>query len=257
MSLAASRRQNRGGSAIFSLANIHPFKLLPDSALAKLESESREIHAEKNALLFEEGDSSDHVYIIKTGRVRLAHLRVDGSVRGLCMLGEGDTFCCLPALDGGTYPATASAAVPSVIVRFPGVLFRQLIESEVDFGRATIMQFCGRLRENGCEACSVPDDASSKLASRILAMRRKFGDEIPLTRRELGELAGTTVETAIRILKDFEKAGLVELGRGKLRVLDAAAIEARMTGNISAAEDSLELRDGSLPQSSNRKASSQ
>jgi CRP-like cAMP-binding protein len=147
------------------------------------------------------------------------------------MMGDGDTFCCLPALDGGPYPATATAAVPSILIRFPGSLFRDLVEEFHEFGRATLHQFCGRLRENACEGCGVPDDATAKLAARILIMYRKFGEDIPLTRRELGELAGTTVETAIRVLKEFERSGWVSLARGKVRVCDPTALEATAQGS--------------------------
>jgi CRP/FNR family transcriptional regulator len=147
------------------------------------------------------------------------------------MMGDGDTFCCLPALDGGPYPATATAAVPSILVRIPGPTFRDLVEEFADFGRAALHQFCGRLRENACEGCGVPDDATAKLAARILVMYRKFGEDIPLTRREMGELAGTTVETAIRVLKEFERSGWVILARGKIKVTDPKALEATAQGS--------------------------
>jgi CRP/FNR family transcriptional regulator len=196
-----------------------------------IRTEAREIRAERDSILFEEGERSDLVFVVVTGRIRVAHFRADGSVRGLCMMGDGDTFCCLPALDGGPYPATATAAVPSILIRIPGALFRDLVEEYPEFGRAALHQFCGRLRENGCEGCGVPDDATAKLASRILVMYRKFGEDVPLTRRELGELAGTTVETAIRVLKEFERSGWVILSRGKVQVRDPKALQATAQGS--------------------------
>jgi CRP/FNR family transcriptional regulator len=199
--------------------------------LDHIRTEAREIRAERDSIVFEEGERSDLVFVVVTGRIRVAHFRADGSVRGLCMMGDGDTFCCLPALDGGPYPATATAAVPSILIRIPGQLFRDLVEEFTDFGRAALHQFCGRLRENACEGCGVPDDATAKLAARILVMYRKFGEDVPLTRRELGELAGTTVETAIRVLKEFERSGWVKLARGRIRVRDPKALEATAQGS--------------------------
>jgi CRP-like cAMP-binding protein len=51
------------------------------------------------------------------------------------------------------------------------------------------------------------------------------GERIETTRRLLGEAAGTTVETAIRVLRRFERAGWIEGGVGWVRILDRAALE--------------------------------
>lgn len=222
---------SKGNATRTPLNKIAPFCSLPAPVLDHIRTEAREIRAERDSILFEEGERSDLVFVVITGRIRVAHFRADGSVRGLCMMGDGDTFCCLSALDGGPYPATATASVPSILIRIPGPLFRDLVEEYPEFGRAALHQFCGRLRENACEGCGVPDDATAKLAARILVMYRKFGEDVPLTRRELGELAGTTVETAIRVLKEFERSGWVVLSRGKVRVRDPRALEATAQGS--------------------------
>ena len=41
-----------------------------------------------------------------------------------------------------------------------------------------------------------------------------------LTRQDLADAAGTTVETAIRLMRKWEKAGIVETRRESLRILD-------------------------------------
>jgi len=45
-----------------------------------------------------------------------------------------------------------------------------------------------------------------------------------VTRRALAEAAGTTVETAIRVLRRFEREGLLHGEIGLLRILDVAAL---------------------------------
>ena len=212
------------------LADVLPFRALSDEERLRLAPEAREIAAPPGHVFFNEGDSSDEVYVARTGRIRIQHFRPDGSVRTVCMIGHGESFCCLPALDGGTYPATATAAEESVVYCIPGPTYRHLLETQPAFARAALKHFCGRLREAGCEGCAQADDAGSRIAGKILAMADKFGDAIPLTRKELGELAGTTVETAIRITRDFEQRGWLELGRGKFMVKDRVALESRVQG---------------------------
>jgi CRP/FNR family transcriptional regulator len=168
--------------------------------------------------------------VVRSGRVRIQHAHKDGAVRIVCMLAPGDAFCCLPAMDGGAYPAGAVAADRSTVYRLSGAAFRRLMEKEPQFGRKAIQHFCGRLRKASCESCWKSLDAPARLAGRILCMAERFGEEVPLTRRELSELAGTTVETAIRTIKDFERAGWVELARGRLRVVDREGLSRRAEG---------------------------
>lgn len=212
------------------LAEVPPFKELPEGERARLVPEIETIEAAPGHVFFEEGAESDEVYLARTGRVRIQHFRPDGSVRTVCIIGPGETFCCLPALDGGTYPATATAAEESVVYRIPGGTFRRLVEEHPKFARLTLKHFCGRLREAGCEGCARADDAPSRLAAKLLAMADKFGNPVTLTRKELAELAGTTVETAIRVTREFENEGWLTLERGRITLRDRPAIERRALG---------------------------
>ncbi len=212
------------------LARIEPFRALPEAERVRVAADLVELRAEREEVFFHEGDDSDEVYVARSGRVRIQHFRANGTVRTVCMIGPGETFCCLPALDGGPYPATAVAAEPSVVYRLPGPVYRRLLESSVEFARLALRKFCGRLRESGCEGCAQADDAGSRLAGKLLALGREFGDSIAVTRKELGEMAGTTVETAIRITREFEDAGWITLARGRITLADRPALARRAQG---------------------------
>ncbi len=127
----------------------------------------------------------------------------------------------------------ATAAEESLVYRLPGPVYRGLIETYPEFTRATLQHFCGRLREAGCEGCSRADDVGSRLAGKILTLGDKFGDAIPVTRKELAELSGTTVETAIRVTREFEKLGWLRLARGQVTIKDRAALKHRTLGTES------------------------
>ena len=213
-----------------SLQSTPPFDALPPEEIGRLERELLEIDAASGHIFFEEGEPGDWAFLLKSGRVRIQHFRADGKVRTVCMVGPGDTFCCLPTLDGGPYPATAIAAVDSIAYRISGALFRELVGAHPGFASRTLKMFCGRLRKSGCEGCSQADDAPSRIAGQILSMSDRFGERVPLTRKELAELAGTTVETSIRVIKEFERAGWVGLGRGHLIVIDRPALQACAAG---------------------------
>ena len=212
------------------LRTVEPFDTLPVEELERVGREATQVGVRRGQTFFEEGQGDDWVFVLATGRVRIQHLRPDGSARTVCLVGPGETYCCLPALDGGPYPATAVAAVDSTALRLPGPTFRDLLARHPEFSARALRHFCGRLREAGCEGCTHGDDAGSRVAAKVLFAAERFPDWLPLTRQEVADLAGTTVETAIRTLKEFERMGWVELGWGKMRIVNRAALERRASG---------------------------
>ncbi len=205
-----------------------PFDLLPAAMYRRIASEAVELEVDKGEILFSVGSPSHFAFTVLSGRVHLQHLRADGRVFAVCVHAPGDTFCCLPIMDRRPYPVNAIAVMPSTVLRVSAALFRECLTSCPQFGQTVLERFSLSLREVACQEC--PTDAGAKLATRVLGMLEKFGAEIPLTRRELGELAGVTVETAIREIKGFERAGWVATRRGHIQVLDREALERRSVG---------------------------
>jgi CRP-like cAMP-binding protein len=70
------------------------------------------------------------------------------------------------------------------------------------------------------------DSVERRIAQTLLALRNKFGDTIPLTRREIAELAVTTLETAIRTIVQFQQAGWVRSSRSKIEILKPESLKA-------------------------------
>ena len=75
------------------------------------------------------------------------------------------------------------------------------------------------------------DLAPARLASALLDAARQ--GEARVTRRALAETAGTTVETAIRVLRRFEADGLIRSSVGHVIVLNPEGLS-RMSGKHDA-----------------------
>ncbi len=173
----------------------------------------------KGEVIFHEGRPSDSIWVTLEGRVHLLHHQPEGRAQATCVMTPGETFCCLPAMDQGVYPATAVAATKARVLQIPHYLFQELIKSSSDLLRQTLCVFSGRLRQVEAKGCMIHDPVERRVARALLALRKKFGDSIPLTRQEIAELAGTTVETAIRTISRFQQEGWVRSSRGKVQLL--------------------------------------
>ncbi len=206
------------------LASMEPFKRLPADDRQRLVAASREQRLAKGETLFQAGDPSDAVWIVKTGRVHLMKFLADGKASTTCVMTPGELFCCLPALDRKPYPVDAIAAMDSVVIRIPQDAFHEAMHRSAAFSQETLCTFCDRLRQVEDKSCMVYESAEQRLAQILLGLAKKFGTTIPLTRQELAEIAGTTHETTIRTLSRFKRRGWIRSVRGTTTILKADAL---------------------------------
>ncbi|MBI2985832.1 MAG: Crp/Fnr family transcriptional regulator [Deltaproteobacteria bacterium] len=203
-----------------SLRSFAPFDLIPPEAMRKVARFSFEKDFRKGETIFVEGAFPKIVWFVKQGRVHLEKFHSKGKSSTVCVKATGDFLCCLPALDRKGYPAAAIAREQSRLVGIPFEVFSTLMAKWPEFCQRVIAVLCGCLRE--VEATRGPpayESAEKRVVKTILILAEKFGPEIPLTRREIAELASLTVETTIRMTSRLKDKHLVTSdGRNPLRV---------------------------------------
>jgi len=208
------------------LASVEPFKRLPASEQRRLAEVAREQRYAKGETIFREGQPSDAVWVVKTGRVHLMKFLADGKASTTCVMTAGEPFCCLPALDRKPYPVDAVAAEDSVVLRIPLGAFHEAMGRSPAFTQETLCIFCDRLRQVEQKSCMVYEPAEQRLAQLLLTLSKKFGSTIPLTHQELAEIVGVTHETTTRTLNRFKRQGLIRSSRGKTTILHPEKLQA-------------------------------
>lgn len=147
----------------------------------------------------------------ENGRELLMYQVTDG---GTCVL----TTHCL--LSGGTFPAESTAEQQTELAALPRETFQYLMQSSRVF-REFVLEDYGRLLG---EMINLVDDVTfsslqRRLANRLLADAGVDGMVIKTHQQLAGDL-GSAREVISRHLSDWEKDGLIESFRGKIRVLD-------------------------------------
>ena len=211
------------------LSRIDLFKKLSPAERQRLAAVSREKRYAKGETIFRAGEPSDAVCIVKEGRVHLMKFLAGGQASTTCVMTTGETFCCLPALDRKPYPVDAVAAVDSVVVRVPTSVFHELLQGNPAFLEGSLCLFCDRLRQVEDKSCMAYESIEQRLVKTLLTLFKKFGPTIPLTKHELAELASTTVETAIRVLSQLKKRGIIKSSRGSTTITQPDQLKA-LTG---------------------------
>jgi len=201
------------------LARVEPFKRLNLTERQRLGAVAREKRYAKGETIFRAGEPADAVCVMKEGRVHLMKFLEGGQASTTCVMTPGETFCCLPALDGKPYPVDAVAAEDSIVVRIPTTAFHELLRRNPAFLQDSLCLFCDRLRQVEDKSCMAYESVEQRLAKALLTLSKKFGSTIPLTKHELAELANTTQETTIRILSQLSRQRIIRSSRGNTTIL--------------------------------------
>ena len=181
---------------------------------------------DKNELIFRAGERSSHAWFLVSGKVTLGSTSEKGNLSAACIVRSGDVFCCIPILDSGPYTVTAICTKKTVVARIPTAEFNEVIAKNPAAYKGLVATFCSKMREVECRLCHQANPASDKISSALWHQYNKFGPEFELTRFEIAQLAGLSVETVIRRLSVMKKKRIIGGKPGVIRILKPAALMA-------------------------------
>jgi CRP/FNR family transcriptional regulator, cyclic AMP receptor protein len=207
------------------------FRALPPERLQSSLSLVRERRFARGRVLFFEGRPAECLWVVHRGEVRLYKGSADGRVTTLEILRPGEMFGAVSALDREEYTSSAEAVTDGTAWCLPRRMMLKLV-SEVPVTAIEILVVTSRRLRDAHERLRsfAHDPAPARLAQVLL--RRAEEGEARVTRRALAEAAGTTVETAIRVLRRFEREGIVDGSVGRVRVVDEPALRKIAEGPI-------------------------
>lgn len=184
----------------------------------------------KGVRVIHEGDHSDACYIVRSGDLRVTREHPDGRAIALATLGPGDMFGELAMLDGEARSASVEALTESELLALPGADVRRLLESSSEITVKLVTALTRRLREANERIArqsfqTVPSRVAGVL-SQLIAEEGRDGVTIRMTQADLAQLAGTSRESVSRFLAVLERAGVVQVGRGRVTVLEPRRLRA-------------------------------
>jgi CRP/FNR family transcriptional regulator, cyclic AMP receptor protein len=207
---------------------------VPPDQVRELLQIARRRRFARNEVVFHRDDPGDSLHLIQRGRFAIRVMTPLGDTATIAVRGPGESFgemalvaeearrsATVAALEDAETIAVYRDDFAYIRKRYPeidAVLFR-FLTNEVRM-----------LNERLLEALYVP--VEKRVRRRLLELSRLYADggETPvivLTQETLSELAGASRPTVNQVLRDEEKRGTIELGRGRIRVLDVSELERR------------------------------
>ena len=217
-------------SALWYFEHFGLLQGLSDEQKQEVKQQARMFTAKRGEPVYLPGDPSEHVYLVKTGAVKIVGKSPEGGDVILALLTPGDIFGELALMsDDGPQDHRAEAADDSLLCEIPRELLMRMIREAPAFAWHVTKLVGHRLRTLGTRVEELlGKSAPARLAHAILQLAHQHGIQdnggilvpLRLSQGDLGKLVGLTRETVNSILQAWRDQGVVEMDRRSIRVRD-------------------------------------
>ncbi|WP_411818334.1 Crp/Fnr family transcriptional regulator [Hyphococcus sp. DH-69] len=213
----------------------HPFfEALSDDKLTGLLDAAQTVVFAARKQIFAQGDESDCLYIILSGRVKISVFSDGGKETVLAFMGENEVLGEMGVFDGGPRSASASALEKTRALRLYRRDVLDFLERNHGVALQIISALCKRLRHTNFlleDIATLP--AAPRLARALLRIAEVYGHtdddgalqiDMKLSQGNLGAHAGMMRENVNRQLKMWEAEGLVRQESGIITLIKPEAL---------------------------------
>jgi CRP/FNR family cyclic AMP-dependent transcriptional regulator len=205
-------------------------KPLDVSGLHDAELETLAIHAKlqsfpRNKIVINEGDRTDAVYIIHSGRVKVFLYGRNGKEVDLNILGPGEYFGEM-VLDSGPRSASVMTLEPSQFFIIPQPVFRNFVTKHPEFAMRLIKTLIFRTRgllNNVRSLASL--DVYGRVARLLLELAVEEDGNLvirgKLTKQDIANRVGASREMISRVFKDLTLGGYIEVEKSRITIARA------------------------------------
>lgn len=209
------------------LKNSQIFSSLSDAERKEIASLFEMVTFRNNEIIFSEGDPSEKFYIVAEGNVKIMKHTMVGKDVILELMSPGDIFGGVAVLDKKPYPASAQAMESTTSIRISRTNLLKIMEEYPVLKLEIVRYFSDKLRDAHEMLKNI---ATERVEKRVAALLLKLSEKVgvrsdgftkidfPLTRQEIAEMVGTTVETCIRTMSKLQKMGVVRSSSGRISI---------------------------------------
>ena len=198
---------------------------LKTEALAEIACVSSFRKVLKGSVIFRQGDPPDFLHIIGSGKVKQFKNSSSGKTFTTAINATGDPLNVVALLGAKAHFVTTQAISDAKLLSLTRKDFLSFVERHPVVMRRMLYTM-GNIINSGWERLAdlAGETASQRVLNVISMLCYKFGDEVPFTRGEVADIAGTTPETTTRVLGKLRAAGIIEPRRGCIDVLDRSRL---------------------------------
>lgn len=211
------------------LSKITLFNSLAPDEIKEIHPYITKVSFKKKDVIFSEGDPPDWFYIVINGKVKITKLSQEGKEIILEIISPMDFFGGLAVIKGFPYPANAIAMEDTELLKISRSNLMRILDRFPNLMYCMALQLSDRMKESHEALKNIAlERVEARIASLLLKLADKTGREtesgllidMKLTKQDIAEMVGTTVETSIRTMSKFKKLGMVSDREGKIIIKD-------------------------------------
>ncbi len=202
-----------------------------ETTLQRVLAESTLLHLSAGEEVFAETGPCTHFPLVLDGTIRVRKLSPHGKELLLYRVEPGESCiltssCLLGARD---YTASAIAETDLRVLAIPRSLFLKLLDNVPAFRTEVFELFAARMTELMSLVDAV---AFQRLDQRLARRLLGHGRLLETSHQRLVQELGTVREIISRLLGEFAQRGALQLGRGRIEILDAALLRRVAAGDV-------------------------
>lgn len=215
--------------SVEAIRRVPPFSTLTDAEWQEVAQTLDLRTFPEGIYLFFEGDPPTYLYVIVRGHVALIRHTLEGRDVVLDVMRPGNMVGELAIFEGVPYSASGKTLDAVTAVVIPREQFHHMLARYPRLASAVIFDLTRRVRHLSDLVQSLAIERVEQRLARILLRLARISGEaqqegilirLPLTRQDLADMAGTTVETTIRTLSRLRREGIVDTMHGHVLIRD-------------------------------------
>ena len=200
-----------------------PFTPLGEDTLRAIAASGVVRHFPKSAVLINEGEQGDSIYIVLSGRVKVYACNEAGKEVVIDFHGPGE-YVGEMALDGAPRSASVMTVEPTTCAVVKGVHFRDFILAHPDFALNLIEKLIQRARLATENVKSLAlTDVYGRLVRLLLSLAQERDGRLVvpdrLTQQDIAERVGASRDMISRLMKDLVAGGYVAIEDRAITIL--------------------------------------
>jgi len=188
---------------------------------------AKEVQLKKDDVVFREAEEALNYFQIAKGSIKMITNSPEGKEFIQGVFKSNDSFGEPPLFCNFSYPSTATAIEPTIIIKLPKENFFKLLQENFEIHLHMDQVLCQRLRYKSMVLSEISSydpehriisllsyfksDADSQIRSEKKVMRTDYSYTVPFTRQQIADMSGLRVETVIRTVKKMETDGKVKI----------------------------------------------
>jgi len=209
------------------------FGKLSASEIDSLISYSRVERYPASREIFSKGSPGQSLVAVLRGSIKISSLSNEGKEIVFNIINAPEIFGEIGVLDGEERSADATAMTDCELLVLNRRDFLHLLENRADLCMIMLRILCQRLRQTSEQVEDVMfRHLESRLAKALLHLAESGAMhgpqsslvELHLSQKELGNMAGGSRESVNKILQNWHRRGLIDLGKASVLIRDVEAL---------------------------------